>query len=261
MIDKLYALPELLLIALSAGTLAIAVTLLPRLLRRVPFMVPTDASFEFVIRMQAPLFTMTALILAFTLIEAERNFRQIDSNVTAEGSQLNQLDRLLTRYDDPAAVAARPLLLAYASSIVESDWPAMLRGESGSDKTRLAFVPLSRAVLALDPKPGRQSLIYAEMLKALDSLAESRDRRLDTVQVGLPSTYWDVIVFSILMLLFVSSTVQRTPFRSAVLAAQLAVMGALLGFVFIMDAPFNGETAITPASISKAIAVMERREK
>src|SRR5262245_61482250 len=102
MINKLYALPELLLIALSAGALAIAVTLLPRLLQRVPFMVPTDASFEFITRMLAPLFTMTALILAFTLIEAERNFRQIDLNVTAEGSQLNQLDRLLTRYDDPA---------------------------------------------------------------------------------------------------------------------------------------------------------------
>ena len=66
-----------------------------------------DANTEFVIRMQAPLFTMTALVLTFTLVEAERNFRQVDSDLTAEASQLNQIDRLLTRYDTPAATILR----------------------------------------------------------------------------------------------------------------------------------------------------------
>jgi len=260
MTDWLYALPELLLIALAAGLLAAAVVCLPPLIQRVPFLAPSDPGFEFIIRMQAPLFTMTALVLTFTLVEAERNFRQVDANVTTEASQINQFDRLLARYGDPAADAARPLLRAYAQSIVKDEWPAMLDG-GGSDKTRLAFLPVSRAVLAIDPKPGRQALIYSEMLKSLDVIAESRDRRLDNMRVGLPGTYWVVILFSVLTVLLVSCTIPRTPFRSTVLAAQLAVLGAFVGFVFIMDAPFNGETAVSPQAISQALATMERREK
>lgn len=260
MTDWLYRLPELLLVVLAAGLLAVAVVQLPRLVQRVPFLAPTEPGFEFVIRMQAPLFTMTALVLTFTLIEAERNFRQVDSNITTEASQISQLDRLLARFDDAAARSDRPLLRAYAQSIVSDEWPTMLRQGQGSEKTRLAFTSVSRAVLALNPAPGRQALIFAEMLKSLDAIAQSRDARLDSVSVGLPGIYWMVILFSVLMLLLVSSTIPRTPFRAAVLAAQLAVMGAFVGFVFIMDAPYKGENGVAPDAISRAVAAMEKRE-
>jgi hypothetical protein len=256
----LYALPELLLIALGAGGLAVAVIYLPKLVQRVPFLAPTDAGLEFVIRMQAPLFTMTALVLTFTLVEAERNYRQIESNITAEASQISQLDRLLARFGDPAAQASRPLLLAYARSIVNDEWPAMLRRGEGSNKTRFAFTGVSRVVLALDPAPGRQALIYAEMLKSLDLIAQSRDARLDSLAVGLPGIYWAVILFSVLVLLLVSCTIPRTPFRTTVLAGQLAVLGAFVGFVFLMDSPYRGENAASPDTISRAVAAMEQRE-
>lgn len=260
MTDWLYRLPELLLIVLPAGLLAAAAVWLPRWVQRIPVLAPTEPGFEFVIRMQAPLFTMTALVLTFTLIEAERNFRQIEANITSEASQINQLDRLLARFDGAVGQASRPLLRAYAQSIVKDEWPAMLRLGDSSDKTRIAYSAVSRAVLALDPKPGRQQLIYAEMLKSLDAIAQSRDNRLDNVKVGLPGTYWSVILFSVLVLLLVSCSIPRTPFRSTVLAAQLAVLGAFVGFVFIMDAPYNGETAVTPQGISKAVVAMEKRE-
>jgi len=260
MTDWLYGLPELLLIALAAGLLAVAVVGLPRLVQRIPVFAPTEPGFEFVIRMQAPLFTMTALVLTFTLVEAERNFRQVDSNITTEASQINQLDRLLARFDADAARVSRPLMRAYAQSIIKDEWPAMLQVGDGSDRTRLAFTAVSRAVLALDPAPGRQATIYGEMLKSLDAIAQSRDARLDSVRVRLPGTYWVVILFSVLMVLLVSSAIPRTPFRSAVLAAQLAVLGAFVGFVFIMDSPYKGETAVTPDAISRTLAAMEKRE-
>ena len=63
----LYALPELLLIALGAGLLGGAMIGLPPLVQRIPVFRPTDPGFEFIIRMQAPLFTMAALALVFTL--------------------------------------------------------------------------------------------------------------------------------------------------------------------------------------------------
>ena len=70
-----------------------------------------------------------------------------------------------------------------------------------------------------------------------------------------------VILFAMLMLLFVSSTISPTRFRAAVLAAQLAVLGAFIGFVFIMDAPFIGENRVAAGAIAQVSQAMENRER
>jgi hypothetical protein len=153
----------------------------------------------------------------------------------------------------------RPLVRAYARSIVKDEWPRMLRGQAGGSTA--AYSQLSRGIMAMDPAPGRQSLIFAELLKSLDAAAESRDRRLANVRVRLPGIYWAVILFATLMLLFVSSTIGPTRLRTAVLGAQLAVLGAFIAFAFIMDAPFLGETAVGPTALTQAIQAMENRAK
>ena len=117
--------------------------------------------------MQATLFTMTSLVLAFTLVEVEANFRKADALVSTEASQINRLDRLLNRYGDE----------------------------------------------------------------------------------------------QVTMLLFITSTMQRSAFRAYVLAAQMAVMGAFIGFVLIMDQPFKGQTAVDTQPLRQAIVLMENRDR
>ncbi|MDP1750357.1 MAG: DUF4239 domain-containing protein [Reyranella sp.] len=260
MIDWLYTFSELTLLAISAIILAVAIILLPHLIRRLPYMTPSDFNTDFVIRVQTTLFTMTSLVLAFTLVQADRNFREADALVQAEASQINGLDRLLTRYGDPGVAAIRLHLLAYAKSIVKDEWPAMLT-DQGSEKTRALYVPVAQGILAIDPTTPRQIQIYAEMLKSLDGIAEVRDQRLNALGLGLPAIYWQVVLFSAFMVILVSATIEQTPFRAAVLAAQAAVLGAFIGFVFLMDQPFKGDTAVDADSIVQAIARMEGRTK
>jgi hypothetical protein len=90
-------------------------------------------------------------------------------------------------------------------------------------------------------------------------VVESRDERLAAVATGLPRAYWIVIGFAILLLLFVSSTFHRTAFRVTLLAAQMAVIGAVLGFVIIQDHPLESRTAINPGAIVQAMSVMKQR--
>jgi hypothetical protein len=255
----LYSFPDLVILIAFSACLAAVILGLPSLVRRVPWMKPSDINTDFVLRMQATLFTMTSLVLAFTLVEAENNFRKVDALVSTEASQLNRLDRLLNRYGDPAADAVRVQLLAYAQSIVSEEWPAMLK-RIPSEKTRAAFVPISRGILSLDPKTNRQTMIYGEILRSFDAVAESRDARLAAVSVALPAAYWQVVLFAVLVLLFVSSTVERTPFRATVIAAQMAVIGAFLGFVFIQDQPFKGQMAVDAEPIEQAIAIIKNRK-
>jgi hypothetical protein len=260
MIDWLYRWPEPLLLAASAGIMALLMMFLPRLLRRLPYLAPNDSTTDFVLRIQTPMFNMTSIVLAFTLVQADANFRHVDTLVGTEAAHINQLDRLLTRYGDAQANEVRPLLLTYARSIVNDEWPAMLHDHDNAGTGR-AFGPVSRRILAIDPAPGRQSLIFAEMLKVLDSVAEARATRLNTLSLGLPAIYWLVVLFAAVILTLVNSTIEQTPFRTAALASIMAVLGALIGLVFLTDQPFKGDTKIGPHALVRVIAIMEARRE
>lgn len=258
MIDWLYALPELLVIFLSAAILAGLTQAVPFWLQRLPVFRPAEDHFDFIVRVQTTLFSMTGLVLAFTIVEAENNFRRVDQAATIEASQINNLDRLLVRYGKETE-RIRPYVRAYAQSVVAHEWPEMLKGEVGSH-TSIAFMTLSRGVIAVDPTTVRQSILYGEMMKSLDAIAESRNTRLSSVSVALPATYWEVVLFSVLALVLVTCTIKRTAFRACLLGAQMSVLGAFVGFTFVMDQPYKGITAVRPDALVRTIASIDRRD-
>lgn len=258
MIDWLYNLPEAAILIVTVGVIVGLMAVLPLAVRRIPWMTPSEQGTDFVVRTQATLFTMTSLVLTFTLIQADINYRQADALVATESSRIDQLDRLLTRYGDAEVAKARPLLRAYATSLVKDEWPIMLKDQR-HDNTARTFAELSRRILEINPATERQNLVLAELFKTLDTMADVRAQRLSIVTIRLPSLYWWVVTLAIAMLLFVSSSIQQTSFRRTILCAQAAVVGGFLGFVFIMDQPFRGETAIQPDAIVKSIERMDTR--
>jgi hypothetical protein len=258
MIDWLYALPDWLLLVLWAAALAGLIVLLPLLTHRVPWFRPNAENSDFVLRLQATLFTITSFVVAFTLVEAISNFRKVDALVSIEASSINRLDRLLFRYGHDSANRVRPQLVGYARSVVVEEWPEMLRRPSV--KTHEAFVEVSRGILALEPSPGRQTTVYAEILRSYDSVAEARDSRLSAVTLSLSATFWQAILFAVLILLFVSSTIERNRFRTIILGCQMAVLGTFIGFVFVMDQPFKGRSAVDPQAILQTIVIIEGRK-
>jgi hypothetical protein len=260
MIDWLYTLPDWTLLAFWAALLAGLIVALPFLTQRMPWLRPSPENSDFVLRLQATLFTITSFVVAFTLVEAEFNFRKVDALISAEASHINRLDRLLMRYGSGVDGDIRPHLLAYARSVVAHEWPELLASGRGSDKTQQAFVGFSRSILAIEPSVGRQTNIHAEILRSFDAVAEARDARLNAVSVSLSATFWQAILFAVLILLFVSSLVERTRFRSIVMGCQMAVLGAFIGFVFIMDQPFKGQSAVDPQAIQQIISTIEGRK-
>ncbi|MBS0538450.1 MAG: DUF4239 domain-containing protein [Proteobacteria bacterium] len=258
MLDFLYQLPEGVILGLTIVVIVALISILPMIVQRFPSMRPNDKNTDFVIRTQATLFTMASLVLTFTLVQTDINFRQADALVSNEASRIEQLDRLLTRYGDPDVAAGRPLLRAYAVALAKDEWPNMLHTEQHESSMR-TYGALSRHILAINPTTERQNLVLAEMFKTLDTIADVRAQRLNIVSTKLPSLYWWVVLLAMAMLLFVSSSIQQNGFRRVILSAQAAVLGGFLGFVFIMDQPFRGETGLGPDAILKAIEHIDAR--
>lgn len=200
------------------------------------------------------------LILAFSLVQEQNNVRNLEAQIGAEANNLAQLDRLLVRFGGPGDDPLRISLREYANSIAKDEWRELRKGRASGRTTRL-FRELSEDISAIDPVPGRQSLIYTEMLKKVDELASARESRLvAAANIRLAPIFWETIVFLLLILLVLASFSETTfsPGGAMALGCEGFAVTVLVALVFIFDRPFKRGT-LSRQPIIKAIVEMQNR--
>lgn len=254
----LYAIPDTVIILLCAVLFGGSILVISQIVQRVPWIKPERENTDFVIRIQGTLFALIGLLLAFTLVQTHNQHRRAMESVEREASVLNRTDRLLARYGTEKAAALRPYLLHYAELILQDEWPAMRQGKD-SVATHAAWSPLAQGILALDPSSAREESLFSELLDSLNDIVEARDKRLFLVPLHLPYTYWFVILFAVLMLMFISSTLTSSVFRATNLFAQMAALGSIVGFVYLQDQPFSGDFSVMPDAMTRSIELMKAR--
>jgi len=257
MITLLYSLPDLgvaiLFGLVTSAAFAVAPLLRARLFGRV-----SQAESEIARSTMATITSITGVVLAFSLVQAQGNLRAVQQTVADESMQLNQMDRLLTRYGDAKVAAIREAAHTYADSIVVDEWPK-LSERSRSPRTAVLFRTLSASILAIQPAPGRETVIYADLVRITDQLAESRENRLIATDLGLQPIFWGVIMALMLVLIGFAAFVE--PGRGEIISlAGLGVGLALLtALVFIFDQPFLGGVSVTSDPIANVLKVMRAR--
>jgi hypothetical protein len=132
--------------------------------------------------------------------------------------------------------------------------------KAGRASGLLLFRPISRSILAIDPTPGRQSLIYAEMLKKVDEIGADRKARVvAATKLELPSIFWEAIIALLVIVLLLAAFSESTFGRAVALGGQGFGLALLVALVFIWDEPFKGQTSVSPDPIIKVIAEMQAR--
>ena len=257
MYDKLYALGNIGIIALFAGVTAVLFLIAPLIGRKLGWTVPNKDRADYIIRAQSTLITFTALILAFSLVQAQGNLRKTEELVAKEASTLNTFDRQLLRYGEPAA-SIRPLLWAYTASVIDDEWPSLKDGEHNA-ATSAKLTPVSRAVFQLDPQPGRQTTIYGELIKSLDDMSDSREQRISAADLRLPSEFWVMALLLGLLLLALSLVIEPVTHHTVSITAQGFALALLAALVFCSDRPFEGDISVSPVPIAKVLAIMKAR--
>jgi len=261
MLIWLYDLPNsciVLLFGMIGATLAVGMPFLREKLLRIQ--VPPDQC-EATRNALTVTIGFTGLVLAFSLVQAQINLRNLETQVGAEAHNIAQMDRFLVRFGDPENGVLRGSLRDYADSIVKDEWPQLRKGNP-SERTTALFRPFSRGIFAIDPMPGRQSLIYTEMLKKADELAADRKARLVAAsRLKLPSIFWEIIIFLLLTLLVLASFSESklSLTRVVALGGEGFGLALLVAFVFICDQPLKGHTSVSPDPIIKVIAEMQGR--
>jgi hypothetical protein len=255
--DDLYGLGVVGLIALFGLVSVGCIVSAPYIGRKLGLTVPDRDRADYIIRAQATVITVTGMLLAFSLVQVQSNLRQTEELVAREASSLNNLDRLLLRYGAPGA-ALRPSLQAYIGSIVSNEWPALRQGQS-SPATSAKLSVLSRGVFRLDPQSGREVTIYGEMIKSIDEIADERQHRVSAANLHLRWQFWLVTILLGLILVALSTAIEAAGYHTVSIAAQGFALALLAALVFYGDHPFKGNISVSPAPLSKVLAVIQAR--
>jgi hypothetical protein len=254
----MHELPDLGILAVTLIAVTGAAMLAPHIGRHVLRFPKNDERDDAAFDGYKSLMGMIGVVLAFSLVQANSNLRQVSDTVSKEASAIASVDRILLRSGKPELVALRPLLAKFGESLVNDEWPLLSRGER-SDATGDAFNNLSTGVRAINPDGARQQTIYAELLKAMDDVFDLREEVLADSEIGLPKFFW-VTALGLLIVGFVlAGLTASTLSRTVGVGAPAAGVALLLAFVMIVDLPFEGETSIGPDAIKKTLAIDAHR--
>jgi len=260
----LYSLSDPAIVILFACAGAFAMLVFSGIKKSVPFFNKPRTADEikkaddFLIATRATVIAMCSLVLAFSMVTVINNYNKAEAAAATEASLINNMDRMMARYGDPSVAALRTSLMAYTRSIVEDEWPLLSQGK-GSEKTRELFVPVSKGVIAIQPGAGRQSVIYTEMVKKADDIAEAREARLESTSTSLAGIFWLMVGLTFSAMIVLAFYVELNPMRIFGFAVQMAAFSALLAVVFIFDQPFTGQTSVSNKAFVKTISAMQGR--
>ena len=253
MITFLYSLSDLAIAGLFSLMVALVFMTSP-LLRHKLFGEVSDSVSDFARATMTPITGFTGVVLAFSLVQAQGNLRSVQKTVNMEALQLNQLDRLAISYG-PDLTAVRQTARDYAQSVVSDEWPR-LRQHSYSPRDR-SYSACSQRVLSIQPTVARENIIYGDLVRMTDQLAESREERLASSDLALPPIFWDVIgSLTILLIIFAGFVNARHAMSLGGLGAGVAL---LISLVFIFDQPFLGDLSVKPTAIVNVIQIMNAR--
>jgi hypothetical protein len=222
----------------------------------------TDHEKEFLIAIQSGLVALSAILLSFSLVLVITNFDHVDTNVSAEASRINDVDRLLVQYGDPQLTPLRTQLKAYTEAIVKDEWPMLARKQE-SEKVANIYASIATEVGKINPTTLREAALYAELLKKTNEMSELRETRIESSHIGLHRIYWVVnfaIFFGVLFMSALGLLLNR--WLTAIgITMELAALIGLMTIVFACDQPFKGSVSIKPEPIEATLKTMTARQK
>lgn len=191
-----------------------------------------------------------ALLLSFIVLVVWEQLNETIGIVSKEGSTAMTLYRDIKYYPD--TVRSKPLKTAYLNfvfDVVDDEFPGMARMERAretSESFDLVFVRMAQ----LDPKTPMESMLVAEMMTQLNTLAADRGQRMTTMEVEIRPPLWMPIILGALITLLCAMylDIERLRMHFILTALLGAFIGMFLFVIVVLDHPYSGVFGLKPDS-------------
>jgi hypothetical protein len=191
--------------------------------------------------------TLYAVLIAFAIFVVWGEFQDAGTNLEHEANEVGDLSRMSMVMPEPLRSDVRNALLDYLNAVVDDEFPAMAENRD-SPRTWQAVQKLWDVYNRAEPDSQRMQIYYAESLRQLNELSNSRRIRLFTSRGTVPPTLWDLLLGggAILIIFTFFFGHESVWSQAAMTAALAAVLAFSLFLVDSFDSPYSGVARVTP---------------
>jgi uncharacterized protein DUF4239 len=200
--------------------------------------------------------TIYAVTLGFMLYTVWGEYKAVELNIELEANALRDIYRLAQGLPHDRAVIGR-LTVAYATEVVERDWPEMNRGGTPEESYEVNE-DLWKALLSAAIEKPMEIAAHDHALSELTLLTQHRRTRLLQNHYEIPGIFWCVLlVGGILTIVSVSIFGSRQPriHMLQVLSLTLLITLVMLAIADI-DKPFQGWVRVSDYPFRRALETM-----
>jgi hypothetical protein len=189
------------------------------------------------------------ITLGLIAVGAWDTYSDINSKADQEAAAVAALYRNVTNYPEPSRTEFQRQVREYTQFIIDEAWPFQRQGQiptGGLSKVQ----DLQQNLNAFEPKTQAQVILHAATLEKFDQMTQLGRLRLQSVQTGLPSALWAVVILgaflNIVLTWFLVLNDERSHIWLSLVFA--AMMGLLIFLTAAMDNPFRGEFSVSAAA-------------
>jgi hypothetical protein len=205
-----------------------------------------DRSHDMAVAVGVRLGTLHGLLLALVFSVVQSEYIAQRTLVAEEAAATNKMFFNLQRFGDPAADALRLETKHYVREVIEREWPA-LEHEELSDEAWAIYDRIYDGALNLQVSTPRQETLRDRILTSLDKINEFRQARLFAAKARLPTLFWVIAILGFLIVAALYYVFEYTRLHALMLGGYAAYTGTILYFIFVMNHPFSGPPALSPA--------------
>ncbi|HVZ21152.1 MAG TPA: hypothetical protein VG871_08835 [Vicinamibacterales bacterium] len=187
-----------------------------------------------------------AVLLAFIAVATWESYSRAGDLVDNEAAYVGNIYRDTVGLPPAIGRDIRGDLREYVRMVVEKEWPEQQRGKVPTE----AWEPLYRlhaAVAGLRPRDLGESVVEAELLRALNELYGARASRLGAADGHIPNVVWWLILLGGMITTGYVYLFGYKSFAMHILMTAVVSMSLALVVVLIMalDWPFRGEVSVS----------------
>jgi len=189
---------------------------------------------------------LVSLMLALAFSEVIIEKQAVEKAIEREAIAVSDIFIALNYYDEQRAVEIQRILVAYAHSVVDDEWPALANDHLGP-RTNALKQKFTEALLELNPVGRVQEKVWSTILVDVDVVSDNRLIRLDGA-LSKPPVYINVVFFGFLITMVFFGAYRPEPVLVALSSLYTVFVGLVLYLIIALSDPFHGGMAIEPTT-------------
>jgi hypothetical protein len=188
------------------------------------------------------------------------NYTTTEALVAQEASLVGDMFRSLEGYPQPARDHLRRLLYDYATTVIETEWPALQQGEVDK-RALLAVDALFDEWRSFTPGNEGERATQVEALSRLNHFLNVRHNRIQTGISGIMPVLWLVVVIGAVINVGLTYFlwIENQRLHQVLIVALGVTFGLVVYLIAAMDHPLWGEVSVQPDPFRAVQASMDRR--